>query len=353
MAKQNANCSRVAVLLGLTLAWNSAYSLSGAPQNHDGKDGDSGSSSSRAIQSLEPARDTPIGNQNQENSKQNKTDNKDVIYFGGAATRPELGPVKLRSLADHYIPLESMDANARIQAFYLWLGKVYVNRTPPREPNEGTRAEDDPFLVLQFTKDYEAGGWRKLGVGVTLEEMALMSELSSGDRFMTLINSAGPQQPTSRIKRKLFLSADAILELLTVNYHLKANRRRHPSPVLYYDKQGHTGHAISLFDADQSGTRFAYSDPWPGRSLLCEENNKAGVKAQSLGKHKLHFPERDVDIEDWEVSRSELAGILVATLLDVDDFEAVLLATAVDKQFSQLRDELRRAMAAQAEEGPR
>lgn len=118
-----------------------------------------------------------------------------MIFFGGAATRPELGPVKLESLADHYIPLESMHTNERIQAFYFWLGKVYVNRTPPHEPNEGTRAEDDPFLVLQFTKDYEAGGWRKLGVGVTLEQMALMTELSSGHRFMTLINSAGPQQP--------------------------------------------------------------------------------------------------------------------------------------------------------------
>jgi hypothetical protein len=149
MSKQNINCSWVSVLLGLTLAWNSAYSLWGAPQNHDDKDGYSGSSSLRASQSLEPARDTPIGNQNQDNSKQNKTDNKeDVIYFGGAATRPELGPVKLRSLADHYIPLESMHTNERIQAFYLWLGKVYVNRAPPHEPNEGTRAEDDPFLVL-------------------------------------------------------------------------------------------------------------------------------------------------------------------------------------------------------------
>jgi hypothetical protein len=88
-----------------------------------------------------------------------------------------------------------------------------------------------------------------------------MTELSNGHRFMTLINSAGPQQPTSRIKRKLFLSAEAILELLTVHYNLKADRRRHPSAVLYYDKQGHTGHAISLFDADKLGTRFAYSDP--------------------------------------------------------------------------------------------
>jgi hypothetical protein len=87
--------------------------------------------------------------------------------------------------------------------------------------------------------------------------------------------------------------------------------------------------------------------------LLCEKNNKAGVKAHSLGKDKLHFPDRDVDIETWEVTHNELAGVLVATLLDVDDFVAVLLATAVDKDFSQLRDQLRRAMAAQAEEGPR
>jgi hypothetical protein len=234
-----------------------------------------------------------------------------------------------------------MDNHGKIQAFYLWLGIVYLNRVPPHDPNEGTRAEDDPVLVLQFTKDYEAGAWRKLRRGLTLEETALMFELSNGHRFMTLINSDGPQQSTSRIKRKLVLSSEGILELLTVHFRLKAGRKRHPSALMYYDAKGQTGHTINLLDADGSGELFAYWDPWPGRSLLCEENNKAGVKAQPLEGQR-----------GWQVTRNELRGILMATLLDIEDYEAVLLSWNSADFPVHLRNELRRAMIAAAENKP-
>src|SRR5262249_47706233 len=67
-------------------------------------------------------------------------------------------------------------------------------------------------------------------------------------------------------------------------------------PTLHHD--GRTGHCIALTDYDPTTEVFEYHDPWPGRSLLCEENNRRGVRAEPSGKR-------------WKVRAGELARVLV------------------------------------------
>lgn len=268
------------------------------------------------------------------------------IYFSGVASGPSLQPTHLTSLAEHYIPLDSMDDTDRHVAFLMWLGIVYLNRTDHLEFRDGVEAKDDPLLVFQFSKEYEAGAWRELGRGMTLEECARLFEFSTGKRIICLINAAGPRLPTARIDRKLILDAGAILDLAAVYYRIKSDVRRRPWPAVYYD--GKTGHCISLFDADPEGQRFGYHDPWPGRSLLCKENNVAGINANWLGRSQLHFGARAVEADVWGISREELGRVLVALYVPLTDWTMLMSAMSFSSDFpQQLRSEIKGALTTQ------
>jgi len=270
------------------------------------------------------------------------------IYFGGFSGVPGIQQQRPVSLAKEYIPLDTMDSHARRQAFGLWLGIVYLNGTDDYEYRQDVPAEEDPLLVLQFTDEYEAGAWRKLGRGLTLQELALSVEFSTGHGFMTLVNSNGPATNTPRLTRKLVLDAEAILELVTFTYARNGAGRRRPLATLFYD--GKIGHCITLLDADPSGARFAYHDPWPGRSLLCAEHNAAGVAATSLGTTKIHVsPDKSVEIPVWGVTREELARVLVATLIMLPDWPEVMLGMVSGAYSPHLRAQLKAALRAQAD----
>lgn len=236
------------------------------------------------------------------------------IYFSGT-TVYDRSQYTLPSVADKYVALSSMSAAERRQVFGLWLGIVYVNRTPPPAPlAEGFVAEEDPIIMMDFHSDYEAGAWRELGRGHTMEEAWLSYELSLGEQFMCVVNSAAPAQPMERIERKIVCDAAETVETALMYFWHKAGERRRPMTALVTD--GEFGHCITLADADPAGNRFAFYDPWPYRSLLCEENNAAGVKASSLGKTKLHFPDgRTANLETWQLSREELTRVLVALMI--------------------------------------
>jgi hypothetical protein len=269
------------------------------------------------------------------------------IYFSGSSGIPAPQPRPPVSVSREYIPLDSMDVHARRQAFGLWLGIVYLNGDD-YEYRKDVPAEEDPLLLLQFKQEYEAGAWRQLGRGLTLQELALLFEFSTGQGFMAFINTGGPATKTPRITRKLMLDADAILELVTINYALEGSGRRRPLPVLFYD--GKIGHCISLLDADPAGERFAYHDPWPGRSLLCSGNNAAGISATSLGTTKIHFtPERSVETPVWGVTREELARVIVAAFVMLTDWSGLMKAMVTGRFSPRLRQQVKAALAAQAD----
>jgi hypothetical protein len=269
------------------------------------------------------------------------------IYFSGAGSAGSVS-APLPSLSDHYQPLNTMDRSARRQVFGLWLG-MYLNDADNYEFRQGVSAEDDPLLVLKFTQDYEAGGWQRLDRGLTLQETALLLECSQGQGYMALINSEGPSLPAPRVRRKLLLGAKSILDLVTIHYTLKGRTSRRPLSTMYYD--GEIGHCIAIMDAHPEGAQFAYHDPWPGRSLLCNENNHAGIAAESLGVTNLRFPDRSVEVPVWGISGADLAKIVVAVFVPLGEDWAGLLFSMGTNVFSpRLRKEFKAALIAQADE---
>jgi hypothetical protein len=183
---------------------------------------------------------------------------------------------------------------------------------------------------------------------LTLQELAILLEFSTGQGYMAFINSNGPATKTPRITRKLMLDADSILELVTVHYTLKGTGRRHPLAALFYD--GNIGHCISLLDIAPDGTQFAYHDPWPGQSLLCAGQNAAGVAATSLGSTKVHFGSaRSVETPVWGVTRDELARVIVATFIELPDWSTLMLGMVSGAFSPRLRQQVKAALRAQAD----
>lgn len=209
----------------------------------------------------------------------------------------DLSQSTVESVADMYIPLSCIDDALKSQLFVKWLGIVYFNRIPPPAgPDKDFPAAEDPITVLDFHDDYEAGAWRKLGRGLTMEESWFCLERALGEQFMWAVNSEAPLQPMERIERKIVLDGAATIESAIGYLGQQIGARRRPLAALVTD--GALGHCISLVHADPAGDRFVFFDSRPGRSLLCEENNAAGVKACSLGQSKLDASDgQTVDVE--------------------------------------------------------
>lgn len=74
--------------------------------------------------------------------------------------------------------------------------------------------------------------------------------------------------------------------------------------TLVYD--GETGHCIILIGVEQGSGRLVLWDPWPLGSLLCYENNIAGVDAQHVLSGEEGY---------WTISVEEMVRVLYAVLI--------------------------------------
>jgi hypothetical protein len=73
---------------------------------------------------------------------------------------------------------------------------------------------------------------------------------------------------------------------------------------------GRSGHAIKVVGTEEPD-RFVFHDPWPGRSLLCGENNTAGIDVEERADHK------------WEISDGDLEKVIVAAFVQPRLWEAL------------------------------
>ncbi len=78
--------------------------------------------------------------------------------------------------------------------------------------------------------------------------------------------------------------------------------------VFYYDSKKRIGHSIALLKYDANTSRFTYHDSVPGDSLLCKENNLAGIDAQPEGYN------------DWSITVAELEKVIIAAFVNQEDF---------------------------------
>ncbi len=123
--------------------------------------------------------------------------------------------------------------------------------------------------------------------------------------YTLLVSSAQPGQPYERVVRKAFLAPAEITRALRLALQLHG-----PFMTLSFD--GRTGHCILMRAEDRDTGDFLFHDPWPGRSLLCVENNEAGVDARL-----------DPNGAGWLITPSDLEKVVFAVVMDTDVWEAI------------------------------
>ncbi|MHC4238576.1 MAG: hypothetical protein ACYSUC_02290 [Planctomycetota bacterium] len=107
-----------------------------------------------------------------------------------------------------------------------------------------------------------------------------------------------PKSQITRLGRVIHYSPKKVVEVLK---KIQGAEGFIGTTTLHYD--GKTGHCITMQEYDNMKDRFTYYDPWPLKSLLCQENNIAGVDAQ---------PEEG---KSWSITSTELEHVVFASFV--------------------------------------
>ncbi len=134
------------------------------------------------------------------------------------------------------------------------------------------------------------------GNGATIEQIWRLFTLFEVETYCILAQSL-PDDHLSGIKRLVKCTRGELIQKLQRIQELEGQIN---VTTLHHD--GTTGHCIRLTAYDKMRDRFIYHDPWPEKSLLCKENNMAGVDAQPEG-------------ERWSVTAQELERVLFASFI--------------------------------------
>jgi len=134
--------------------------------------------------------------------------------------------------------------------------------------------------------------------GATLEQAWRTATMLAGVQMVCLRADDRPATPTDAISRVVLLPAR---ELVSQLGRILESPERFAPQIFYHD--GATGHSIVLFEYEPKTDTFVYLDPWPGRSLLCRENNQADVDAQPAGERR------------WSVTRDEVERVIIASFV--------------------------------------
>jgi hypothetical protein len=132
------------------------------------------------------------------------------------------------------------------------------------------------------------------GKGATLEQSWLVFTLYGVEPYCLLARPV-PAEQIGRITRVVRQTPPELVQTLM---RLRDADGAINATTLHYD--GRTGHCIRLTAYDAGRDRFVYHDPWPERSLLCKDNNMAGVDAQPEGTR-------------WSVTAKELERVIFAS----------------------------------------
>ncbi len=230
----------------------------------------------------------------------------EILFFGGTGNQNEL---------TGRLNLNACDASLFVRALSSWIARVWVNETTV--PTEGPELENfhEFRLIPIFRARYQTDGGR-LRRGTTIEESWLSSQLTWRTPARCVLASPyAVSQPLGRVSRKTILEPVEFQQ--TLHHWFAAGG----PPVFAMVHDGQQGHSIMVFGVDQDG-RFRFYDPWPVRSLLCAEQNVAGVVA-------------DEDTEAsgaWRVSGRDLQKVLVAVITG----EHAWATMQIQKQFDVL-----------------
>lgn len=216
----------------------------------------------------------------------------ELIRFGGAGdVQPaRTGPRDLDTLSVFHFLIE----------LKAWIVTVWCRENqPPLEASE-LAAFDQLRLIPEFRARY-ADDWAETDRPLSLEEIWLNLQFAYRAPVMCLLVERFAAQATERVGHQRSMRPAALLRLLHMHYCVSGVATRFT--CLTYD--GVLGHCITLDGVDPQVDAFRFHDSWGERSLLCRENNHAGVDA---------LPDPHVP-NAWLIQPSELVKVIVAVLI--------------------------------------
>lgn len=207
----------------------------------------------------------------------------------------------------------------------MYVAKIWVNENDiPDTVLE--LANFDVARLIPLYKEYKAqgGNAHMEADGQTLYEAWASSQLFLRKKFSVLMNEKMPMQSIGRLSRITLLESKGIIETIVpcllshISDTPELNRQHETISALIYD--GSFGHAISLEYFLPDSQSIVFWDPWPDRSLLCVENNSAGVAAQAWRDEK----------RLWVLSCEEFTRILYAIILPTADLAGTVYGEYLD-----------------------
>jgi hypothetical protein len=227
--------------------------------------------------------------------------NDGILRFGG-------GP------QDTDAPSNASDVSTMVQTFFQWVGTIWVEQNRvPTSPEELAQF-DMHSLIPGYHAYIGAGGRVDTEHGLTLEQTWLMAQLPIREPFVCVINRLQPHTPCERITRKEFMDGHQIIELMRSVFRAPLDARARVDlrnsetlSTIVYDGD-RVAHVITTLGIDAATSSFVYLDPWPGRSLLCAENNAAGVAATPVPSGE----------RLWMLKPKELEAVLFSVLVPLN-----------------------------------
>lgn len=185
---------------------------------------------------------------------------------------------------------------------------VWVHEHEPPTELPALAEFDFASLIPEFREFLNAGG-RSPKRGMTVEEHWVTGQLANRQPLTCLLNAAQPSQDLGRISRARRLSPAALVAELEAFYGNPKLESAYPDspvptfPLLSLTYDGKVGHAVVVWTLHNN--RVHYQDPWPTRSLLCADNNVAGVAAQ----------ESALLANGWSLAQGEFGRVVYQVLL--------------------------------------
>lgn len=240
---------------------------------------------------------------------------KKPISFSGLSVPTQ---VQVPETSSSWSFLANRDVSGTVQGLFQYIGHIWLaHHKPPLTAKELATFRIEEVIHAYCSYRF-AGGTILLDQGLDLEKTYLLTQIISRKPFTCLINKDNELEDVSTpwMTHILSLPAQELLGRLQKRCPVRINTKRgiqgqidrwgNLSPkhvALIYD--GKIGHCIIFCGIEYHTDRWIFWDPRPLRSLLCKENNQAGVSAEPVSS-KEPF---------WTISAEECTRVLYAVFV--------------------------------------
>lgn len=212
--------------------------------------------------------------------------------------------------------LGSYEISGIVQEFFHYLGKIWLAKNTIPHTVEDITKFDIRIVIDDYRKFRSSGGKVPIDNGLDLEQSYFVTQILGRTPLVCFLNSEWRSLCKNQLIQLRSLPPNELVTHLQNNYRINLVTQRDitgqirrweglcPSYIaLVYD--GEIGHCIIIIGLERDSRRIIYWDPWPLLSLLCRQNNKAGVAAQPVSSGEPY----------WTIDAEEAEKVLVAVFI--------------------------------------